>query len=381
MTGNQFRHPAIDEWIAEVDALLAEQRDRSISPSEGGQFPRIGEVERWTTTLADFTTSVGQLLDRLTHDPGRWVLVLEIDESHDRFIRGVFYEDGSLVLETLGNRHLHGEFRLSEEQAADLVDLGWQQPRYDGRATWAFIEATHSPEIDRVARAVITTLHRVFQSVDSDPVILKLSSLTERGATAASERPLAEPLPEPRSNGHRPLPVPASLGSASVSVLRTEPWAVYHEVLYPEPTRPTSAFGRWKRATTGANIARTYWAARERARQRWTSIPHTAGEWQLQHPPVALWMPESAEAACLGCKWLGGGVTIEQAAELARQHSVDSGDDPLVVHPLSVPVSARNGPTDQPLGRSSVPPVSNGRPVEHLLTGPLWDHFDPVGFG
>ncbi len=58
MTGNQFQHPAIDEWIAEVDALLAEQRDHSISPSEGGQLPGVGEVQQWTTSFGDFAASV-----------------------------------------------------------------------------------------------------------------------------------------------------------------------------------------------------------------------------------------------------------------------------------------------------------------------------------
>ncbi len=237
------------------------------------------------------------------------------------------------------------------------------------RATWAYVEATHSPDIEGVATTVITTLRRVFTCVDSDLLVLKLSSLTERGATAASERPLAQPLPEPRDYRDQPWPSAASQpGSSLVPARRTEPWAPYYEVLYPEPTRPTSAFGRWKRATTGVNITQTYWEARERERVRWGSIPHTTGEWELQHPPVVLWMPECAEAACLGCKWLGGGGTIDQAAELARQHSVDGGDDPSVILRLAVPISARNGPTDQPLSRSCVSPQPAGPlDVEELL--------------
>ena len=382
MTGGQSQRPAIDEWMTEVDALLAEQRNHSINPSERGQLPGVGEVQKSTTSVADFTASIEQLLDRLTNDPGRWVLIVEIDEVHDRFLRGVFYEDGSLVLETLGNQYLHGEFRLSEEQAADLVRLGWQDPLPEGRVTWAFIEATHSPDIHRVAETVITTLRRVFGCVDAHPLILKLSSLTERGGTAASERPLAQPLLEPRNFGHRPLPLQAPQpGSTSAPTRWTEPWAAYHEVLYPEPTRPISPFGQWKRATTGANIARAYWGARERARGRWTSIPHTTGEWRLQHPPVALWMPESAQAACLGCRWIGGGGTIDHAAERARRHSIESGDDPSVVHRLSVPISARNGPTDEPLGRSSVPPLSNDLPIDDHSIGPLWTRSAPDAVG
>ena len=382
MTGSQSQHPAIDEWIAEVDALLAEQRDHSISPSEGGQLPPIGEVERWTTTFRDFATSVEQLLHRLANDPGRWALIVEIDEAHDRFLRGVFYEDGSLVVETLGNHYLHGEFRLSDEQATDLTGLGWQEPHADGRATWAYIEATHSPDIEEVARTVIVTLRRVFGCTDTDPLIVKLSSLTERGSTAASERPLVQPLPEPRNPGHWPQPPPATQpGSPSLPRQWTQPWEAYWECMYPEPSGPTSPFGRWKRLTTGRNVARTYWAARERARESWSVASHTTGEWCLLHPPVVLWMPVCAEPACLGCKWLGGGKTIEEAAERARQHSVDSGDDPAVVRYLTVPISARNGPTDESLGRSSVPPLSNAPFSDQLMGGPLWDHVDPGGFG
>ena len=49
-----------------VDALLTEQREHSINPSEGGRLPGVGEVESWTTTFADFTTSIERLLDRLS---------------------------------------------------------------------------------------------------------------------------------------------------------------------------------------------------------------------------------------------------------------------------------------------------------------------------
>ena len=379
----QSQHPGIDQWIAKVDAVLAEQREHSISPSEGGYLPPIGVVEQWSTTFGDLVTSIEPLLDRLTRDPGRWVLVVEIDEAHDRFLRGVFYEDGSLVVETLGNTYLHGECQLSDEDAAVLVDLGWHEPLIGGRGTWAFIEATHSPEVSRVVDAVASTLRQVFKCLDSDPLILKLSSLSERGATAASETPIAvldesNPTPTPRASLGTPL-APAS-DLAPVADRSND----YYSTLYPEPSISISEFGKWKRATTCRNIARAYWQARERAREQWSSIPHTTGEWELLHPPVVLWVPVAAEAACFACTWLGGGRTIEQAAELARQHSVQNGDDPSVVHRLLVPISARNGPHDVPLPRSSVPPQPVGRVgtvEEALLLGPRWVRHDSGGLG
>jgi hypothetical protein len=383
MTGNQFRHPAIDEWIAEVDALLAKQREHSISPSEGGQLPDVGEVQQWTTSFADFTASVEQLLDRLTNDPGRWILVIEIDEAHDRFLRFVFYEDGSLVLETLGNRYLHGDYQLTQEQSADLAGLGWEEPVGSGRATWALIEATHFPEISYVAETVVKTLSQVFTCEPPDLLVLKLSSLSERGGTAASEQPPAQPHPEGDQDGNRHSPQPQLNLPAwplPTSAPRPEPWGAYYRVLYPEPTRPTSAFGRWKRATTGVNITKAYWSARERARERWTTGPHTTGEWELRHPPVVLWIPQCAEAGCLACTWLGGGGTIERASGLARQHSVSEGDDPSVIDRLHAPFSARNGPYDQPPIRKSVPPRLISI-QDRLSSGPLWNHYDERGLG
>ena len=98
---------SLDRWFKEVDALLAEQREYSISPSESEELPDDG-VTKWSVTFRELQNSIGPLLSRLTDDPGRWILVVEIDEAHDHFLRFVAYEDGSLVVETLGNQVFAG---------------------------------------------------------------------------------------------------------------------------------------------------------------------------------------------------------------------------------------------------------------------------------
>jgi hypothetical protein len=183
---------SLDRWFKEVDALLAEQREYSISPSECDEEPEDG-VTTWSLTFRELQNSIGPLLSRLTDDPGRWILVIEIDEAHDHFLRFVAYEDGSLVVETLGNKYLQGAYRLSEGQIIDLAAIGWHEPIIGGRATWAFTEATHSPEIDEVCDRVIRTLRRVFKSAVTDTFLMKLSSVSDRGETAASEQPLVSP--------------------------------------------------------------------------------------------------------------------------------------------------------------------------------------------
>jgi hypothetical protein len=135
------------------------------------------------------------------------------------------------------------------------------------------------------------------------------------------------------------------------------PWDAYYSVLYPEPARPISAFGQWKRATTGVNITKALWEARERARKQWTAGPRTGEEQQLSHPPVVLWLPMVANGACLGCSWIEReSGSIDEAAESARRHSIGSGGLPSAVSRLRVPISERNGPKDDPLDRQTVLP-------------------------
>lgn len=128
-------------------------------------------------------------------------------------------------------------------------------------------------------------------------------------------------------------------------------FANYFRTICPGAKRPRNAWAAYKYRTTYMNLAEAYWEARERARLDWES---SAGDLALpvEHPAVVLWLPFVAHGACLKCNWIDGGrSSIGDAAASARSHSIALGADAEVVTELSVPISERRGPSDQPLGR------------------------------
>jgi hypothetical protein len=99
----------------------------------------------------------------------------------------------------------------------------------------------------------------------------------------------------------------------------------YHRQLF-SLTSMSCGFTRWKVLSTGINIARQLAGARNAARATWVALygAEPAG-WPLQHPPVVLWIPEMAYAACRGCWWLGDSSDERgAAADAARRHAVQS---------------------------------------------------------
>lgn len=132
----------------------------------------------------------------------------------------------------------------------------------------------------------------------------------------------------------------------------TEPWAPYYRYLWPDYASPRSGYIAWGYGTTGVSMAQAMWNARERTREQWEiDFGHDPAEWDVGHPPVVLWIPNVAHAACLRCLWIdrGSDSTPWSAGNRARGHSVDRGSNPDVVRHLRVPVSERKGPIDDPL--------------------------------
>lgn len=100
-------------------------------------------------------------------------------------------------------------------------------------------------------------------------------------------------------------------------------WEDYHRQMFDLTPAP-SAFIRWKRMSTGVNIARGLMGARNRAVKAWVAEHGVDTEaWPLAHPPAVLWMPHAATAACLRCTWVHGPqvLTVDDAAALAREHA------------------------------------------------------------
>jgi hypothetical protein len=132
----------------------------------------------------------------------------------------------------------------------------------------------------------------------------------------------------------------------------TEPWADYFRWLYPNYASPINQFVSWKYSTTGVDVSRALWMARERVRSEWiSSHGQDSMNWLVSHPPLVLWLPNVAYSACLRCSWIGSGTDSSpiSAGTHARQHSVDHGCEPQMIQQLRVPISERNGPIDQPL--------------------------------
>jgi hypothetical protein len=124
----------------------------------------------------------------------------------------------------------------------------------------------------------------------------------------------------------------------------------WHQLFSLESRRRSDWIG-WKVRSTGYNIARRLWELREAAAR--------GREPAVGHPPVILWMPYMAHAACLGCTWIDlGDSDVTVAARRARAHSVTAGMPPHEAGRLAVEVIASRSrdwcpPPDLP---SFVPP-------------------------
>lgn len=129
-------------------------------------------------------------------------------------------------------------------------------------------------------------------------------------------------------------------------------WQEFHQQMFDLSSAPSSWI-RFKMLSTGVNIARQLLAARNRGRaawvERWGSDPVA---WPLAHPPVVLWLPYSATAACLRCLWIDDAPrSPEDAAASAREHARSLGDvrpegEELLTQPLAV--FRRDAPWDEP---------------------------------
>ena len=138
-----------------------------------------------------------------------------------------------------------------------------------------------------------------------------------------------------------------------------EPWADYYRALFPNHATPSSPMAAFKYSSTAIDSARTLWGARERARQQWESASRADDQGLRQHPPVVLWHPDAANAACLGCTWIGGcSSDLAQAAQWAVDHAIEAGG-PEIASGTRVPISEANDRADNPLVDPGWCPIRN----------------------
>ncbi len=313
-------------------------------------------------TLRQFSSSIQALIENLVRDPGRWILSISTIEASTHSLSVVVYEDGSLEAGiSTGNRP--GDIPLLRTESDILKHLGWTKPPFSGQSGWYFTEPTRSPSASSVATRLTLTLREVFGAKAPSFVTLALCSSRQRGNTPASERPLHEPNSQLLAASNFTAPSPEVdrqvIGSPSPLCAFSpsgQPWANYYWILYPGHVRPSNGFSAWKYATTAVNITEALWQARERARVEWeASLAEHPFRWDIDHPPVVLWLPYVAYGACLSCTWLvDANSSLESAVELSKAHTIENGTDREFVSSLRVPISERNGPTDESLGRTHV---------------------------
>lgn len=352
---------SLDAWLASAEKLLQEQRQHAISPT---LVPcGDGNDQEWTITLSSLAEGLPGLLEDLCARPGRWILIVEDERRPHLYWQALAFEDGSLVAEVVSNFYLDSDHHWSTQQESELTNLGWERPESPRSTNWIKVEASTMPETDVVARRALATLGTVFELKQAACLRVKLFSSPRRGNTPASAHYSTEDQASPhntvygsRSGDNETSGVGAS-GTGRIRdevasysgnrfIPTTQPWADYYRAEFPGHVNPSSGFSAWKYASTAINIVQTYWQSRERARVEWESAHGLdPTSWPMGHPPVVLWIPSCAKAACLACTWIDGssGSDLAVAGSNARSHAIDHGSNARIVRSLRVPISQRKG--------------------------------------
>lgn len=184
-----------------------------------------------------------------------------------------------------------------------------------------FVHCVNGQNCSPVAAALYSARHR-----DLD-VFEALSELCEVGPDTGPNRDLRAALRrlQPRRNGSAGGSTEASRGISRRRVPdESSAWQPYLTALFPSP--PASEFHKWKRCTTGANIARRYWEQREYLRRNYESVfGEDRALWPSRHPGVVLdAVPSTSHAACLGCQWFEP--YSRDPLLSARRHEISGGE-------------------------------------------------------
>ena len=109
-------------------------------------------------------------------------------------------------------------------------------------------------------------------------------------------------------------------------------WRAYHRAMFP-PGGLVTPWVRFKKTSTGVNVAPRLWDQREDLREAYETVHGSdPAKWPTRHPGIVIdavqWV---AHAACLGCQWIDvPGTSIsdagwrEAAAAVARRHEISN---------------------------------------------------------
>ena len=335
---------SVDRWLEEADAVLAEAREASLSPSTA---TASDDRHEWTVPLAELTDGLAPLLDHLCSRPGRWILIVEDAGRPDRYWQAIAFEDGSLVAEATSATYGSEDERHDPATEAALVGLDWHRPAPPGSPNWRRVEATVDPDVHSVAEQAVRTLRDAFAVAEDAPVHLTLFHSGRRERTPASE-------PDhwaARPDAARPERTDAATGGrhqadgplAPSFVPTDEPWAEWYRQLWPGHTAPRSPWVRYCYASSAVSITRSLWEERRAELATWTGRHGSdPARWPVAHPPAVLFMAGRCWAACLGCTFVAGGVGDDEgqadAIATAVAHAEAHGADRETLEAQGVPV-------------------------------------------
>jgi hypothetical protein len=175
----------LQKWFSRVDELLAEQREHALS--RAAVLPASTEPAVWKVRLSRLRRDLVGLIDLLVSSPERWILILCVGpRKYGRYVQLLVHEDGSIAAEASSNNFLEGSDRLSAEEEAALVTIGWKKPRLPDRPNWWAVQATVHPGTPEVARLLLGTLDGVYGVRDTEMITCRLFSSPKRGNTPAT---------------------------------------------------------------------------------------------------------------------------------------------------------------------------------------------------
>jgi hypothetical protein len=175
----------LQKWFLDVDELLAAQREHAISPSTVPSARTEPAV--WKMRLSTLRRDLVGLIDLLVNSPGRWILILCVGpHNYGRYVQLLVHEDGSILGEACSNNYLEGSDRLSAEEEAELVAIGWKEPHPSDKPNWWAAWATIHPDTKDVAHLLLGTLEGVYALRGAELITCRLFSSPLRGSTPAS---------------------------------------------------------------------------------------------------------------------------------------------------------------------------------------------------
>jgi hypothetical protein len=132
--------------------------------------------------FAEVNRDLSDLAERMLRTPGRWVLVLEIEDVPLHYTQlWTDHDDGVILAECVSNEFLEGPSRLTDEQKELLPTLGWDWPAPPNQPNWRSIEFQQDAALG-AAILVAHTMRKVFGCTDQDDIIVRLFPGKPRGA-------------------------------------------------------------------------------------------------------------------------------------------------------------------------------------------------------